>query len=47
MGGVVIAEWQRIWASGLERSYTADFEVYGQKAQDPSNAEVDFLVAIK
>jgi len=27
--------------------YTADFELYGEKAQNPTDAEVDVLVAIK
>jgi predicted transcriptional regulator YdeE len=44
--GVVFTEWNKIWNSELNRKYTADFEVYGEKAQDPKNAEVDIFVAI-
>ncbi|WP_462253873.1 GyrI-like domain-containing protein [Ferruginibacter sp.] len=45
--GVVFNEWVKIWNSTIERSYTADFEVYGQKAQNPENAEVDIFIAVK
>ncbi|WP_339715529.1 GyrI-like domain-containing protein [uncultured Kriegella sp.] len=44
--GVVYKTWVRIWNSPLRRSYTADFEVYGEKSQDPKNAEVDIFVAV-
>lgn len=47
MKGIVVNKWMEIWAMNLERKFTADFEVYGEKAQNPSNAEVDFLIAIK
>ena len=45
--GVVVQEWSKIWNSDLERVYTADFEVYGENAQNPKDAEVDIFVAIK
>ena len=45
--GVVVQEWSKIWNSDLERKYTADFEVYGEKAQNPENAEVEIYAAIK
>ena len=45
--GAVVEEWLKIWNSDLEREYTADFEVYGEKAQNPENAEVEIYVAIK
>ena len=45
--GAVAQEWSKIWNSDLERKYTADFEIYGEKAQNPENAEVDIYVAIK
>lgn len=44
--GAVGEAWHRIWQAGLERKYTADYEVYGAKAQNPENAEVDIYVAI-
>ena len=45
--GIVAQEWYKIWNSGLDRAYTADIEVYGEKAQNPENAEIDILIAIK
>lgn len=45
----IIDVWQEIWKRDkvLNRHYTADFEVYGQRSQDPENAEVDVYVAAK
>ena len=45
--GIVAQEWIKIWNSNLERAYTADIEVYGEKAQNPEKAEIDILIAIK
>jgi predicted transcriptional regulator YdeE len=47
MQGIVFNEWTKIWNSNIERAYTADFEVYGEKAQNPADAEVDIFIAIK
>jgi predicted transcriptional regulator YdeE len=47
MQGIVFNEWVKIWDSHITRAYTADFEVYGEKALDPANAEVDIFIAIK
>jgi predicted transcriptional regulator YdeE len=44
---VVYSEWTAIWNSSLKRAYTADYEVYGEKAKNPANAEVDIFVAIE
>lgn len=44
--GAVVEEWQKIWSAGLPRKFTADFEVYGEKARDPANAEVDIFIAV-
>ncbi|WP_045113224.1 effector binding domain-containing protein [Microscilla marina] len=44
--GVVGQEWNKIWGMDLPRAYTADFEIYGEKAQNPDSAEVDILIAI-
>ncbi len=46
MEGMVIGTWQEIWNTELPRKYTADFEVYGEKAQNPEEAEVDIFVAV-
>ncbi len=38
--------WEGIWKAGLNRRYSADFDIYGEKARDFENAEVDTYVAI-
>ena len=45
--GSVFVEWSKIWEMDLDRKYTSDFEVYGEKAQNPTDAEVGIYVAIK
>ena len=45
--GAVYETWSKIWNADLDRTFTADFEVYGEKAQNPTDAEVDIYVAIK
>lgn len=45
--GMIIDEWTKIWNSNIPRAYTADFEVYGEKAQNPEKAEVEIFLAIK
>ncbi len=45
--GIVFNEWMKIWNTDLDRAYTADFEVYGEKAADTSQAEVDIFIALK
>ncbi|HTB05577.1 MAG TPA: GyrI-like domain-containing protein [Bacteroidia bacterium] len=43
----VINTWVGIWKSAPDRKYTADFDVYGDKAQNPANAEVQTFVSVK
>lgn len=45
--GLVINEWIKIWGMDLGRVFTADFEMYGEKAQNPADAEVDILIAVE
>lgn len=47
--GAVFSEWFKIWNNPeLDRNYAAaDFEVYGEKAQNPEDAEVDIFICIK
>ncbi|KFF07479.1 GyrI-like domain-containing protein [Flavobacterium reichenbachii] len=45
--GIVYSEWLKIWESNLERAYNSDFEVYGAKAQNPENAEVEIYISVK
>lgn len=45
--GLIVSQWTKIWEMKLDRIYTADFEVFGEKARNPVDAEVDFYVAVK
>lgn len=45
--GAVFTEWTKIWEMDLPRIYSADFEVYREKAQNPLDAEVDIFIATK
>lgn len=45
--GIVYKEWLKIWDSDLPRAYSADFEVYGEKAQHAEEAKVDIFIAVK
>jgi predicted transcriptional regulator YdeE len=50
---VVIAAWQHVWQMedkhtlGGQRAYQADFEVYGERATDPQNSQVDLYIGLK
>lgn len=44
---LVINEWIKIWNMELGRIYTADFEMYGEKTQNLTDAEVDILIAVE
>jgi len=46
MQGAVYNEWVKIWNSELERTFTADFEVYDERSLNPEHAEVDIFVAV-
>lgn len=45
--GLVVNQWSKIWEMDLPRKYSADFELFGDKAQNPLNAEVEFYIAVK
>lgn len=47
MQGLIVNQWAKIFEMKLDRTYEADFEIFGEKAQNPSDAEVDFFVGIK
>lgn len=42
----VVDTWMNIWNADLKRLYTTDFEVYGEKALDPTNGEAGIFIAI-
>ena len=41
--------WQQIWnqEQSINRSYRADFEIYGAKSQNGDNSEVNVFVGVK
>lgn len=45
--GLVADAWKNIWSLPLDRAYRCDFEVYGAKAMNPVEAEVDIYIGIK
>ncbi len=45
--GLILNKWKEIWEMDLDRAFTTDFEVFGAKAQNPTDAEIEFLVAVK
>ncbi|QDH80696.1 AraC family transcriptional regulator [Echinicola soli] len=47
MQDLVVNQWAKIFEMELDRTYDADFEIFGEKAQNPSDAEVDFYLGIK
>ena len=44
---VVYNKWLEIWEAKEDRLYTSDFEIYGEAASNPENAEVPIYVAVK
>ncbi len=44
--GVVYNEWMKIWGADLPRAFTTDFEIYGEKAQNREDAEVEICIAL-
>lgn len=47
MQGLIVNHWAKIFEMDLDRTFIVDFEVFGEKAQNPSDAEVDFYVGVK
>lgn len=45
----VVKTWIEIWKKDkeLNRKYTYDFEVYGEKSQDRENSEVEIYIAVE
>jgi predicted transcriptional regulator YdeE len=51
MPGIIITSWQEIWTMTEQdfegkRKYLADFEIYDERARDPSNIVVDIYIGI-
>ena len=49
MPDAVVETWMDIWKRDkeLNRSYTYDLEIYGERSQDKNNPEVDIYIAVK
>jgi len=45
--GAVYNAWLNIWQANVQRAFTADFEVYDERALNPADAEVDIFVSVK
>ena len=45
--GIVINAWNTIWNTPVNRSYTADFEVYSSDNRNPDNTEVNIYIGVK
>ncbi|MND93274.1 Bacterial transcription activator, effector binding domain [compost metagenome] len=45
--GIIVSKWNEIWAMNLDRTYIVDFEIFGSNAQDPVNAQVDFMIGVR
>ncbi len=43
----LIETWGMIWQSNLKRTYSGDFEVYGEKFQQSEAKQVDVFIAIE
>lgn len=46
MKGLIVNQWDKIFDMELERTYNVDFEIFSEKVQNPSDAEVDFYVGV-
>ena len=49
---VVVEMWQKVWATpksvlGGDRAYSADYEVYDQRARNPADSIVDLYIAVR
>lgn len=46
MTGCITDAWKEIWNSNIKRNFGFDFEVYDERSQDWSNAEVDIYISV-
>lgn len=44
--GIVYNEWLKIWTADIPRAFTTDFEIYGEKANNRADAEVEILISL-
>lgn len=46
MPNCIAEKWREIWESDIPRIYKTDYEVYDERSQDWSNAEVDIYLSV-
>lgn len=46
-GTAVFEAWNTIWKNDLNRTYIADFEIYGKEAMNPKDGKIDIFVGIE
>jgi predicted transcriptional regulator YdeE len=44
---IVPETWQRIWKAEITRAYSADYEIYDERAAAPSKAQVEVCVGVR
>lgn len=47
MPNCIANAWREIWDSEIPRAYNADFEVYDERSQNWSDAEMDIYLSVK
>jgi predicted transcriptional regulator YdeE len=47
MPGCMAEKWREIWNSNIPRAYKFDFEIYDERSQDWSDAEVDIYLSVE
>jgi len=47
MPACVTNVWREIWESDIPRAYQSDFEVYGERSRNWSDAEVDIYLSVE
>lgn len=47
MPDCIAKKWREIWGSDIPRVYKADFEVYDERSQNWSDAEVDIYLSVE
>jgi predicted transcriptional regulator YdeE len=43
----IMLAWQDVWKSDIERAYSFDFEVYGEKSNNPEDAEIEIYISVR
>lgn len=47
MTGCITEAWKKIWSSNINRKFGFDFEIYDERSQDWSAAELDIFVSVR